>query len=41
MEPVLGLAMSQKIIREHGGSIVFNSEPGLGTVARIFLPIEP
>jgi PAS domain S-box-containing protein len=37
----LGLPMSQKIIREHGGSIVFNSEPGIGTITRIFLPIEP
>lgn len=36
----LGLPMSQKIIREHNGSIVFESKEGLGTVVKIFLPIE-
>lgn len=36
----LGLPMSQKIIREHGGSIVFESEEGEGTLVKIFLPIE-
>jgi PAS domain S-box-containing protein len=36
----LGLPMSQKIIREHGGSIVFESKEGIGTIVKIFLPID-
>lgn len=36
----LGLPMSQKIIREHGGSIVFESKEGIGTAVKIFLPID-
>ncbi|MCB0278671.1 MAG: PAS domain-containing protein [Calditrichaeota bacterium] len=36
----LGLPMSQKIIREHGGSIVFDKEKKNGAVLKIFLPIE-
>ena len=36
----LGLPMSQKIIREHGGSIVFESEEKVGTSVKLFLPIE-
>lgn len=34
----LGLAMSVKIIEEHGGSISFHSEPGKGTIVTIALP---
>jgi signal transduction histidine kinase len=36
----LGLPMSQKIIREHGGSIVFESKEGIGTVVKVFIPID-
>lgn len=36
----LGLPMAQKIIREHGGSIVFDKEKADGTLVKIFLPIE-
>jgi two-component system sensor histidine kinase HydH len=34
----LGLAMSVKIIEEHGGTITFQSEPGKGTTAVVILP---
>lgn len=35
----LGLSISSKIIREHGGALTFTSEPGKGTKAEIVLPI--
>lgn len=35
----LGLAVSYKIIREHGGNIEIESIPKKGTLVRIFLPI--
>ncbi|HSB69917.1 MAG TPA: ATP-binding protein [Candidatus Methylomirabilis sp.] len=34
----LGLAMTKKIMEEHGGRIDLSSEPGRGTVARLYLP---
>lgn len=34
----LGLIISQKIIREHGGSLDIESEEGIGTTATILLP---
>ena len=34
----LGLSVSTGIINEHGGSLVFESEPGRGTLARLSLP---
>ena len=37
----LGLAISYGIVRDHGGSIDFMTEPGSGTTFRIRLPFEP
>jgi two-component system sensor histidine kinase AtoS len=37
----LGLALTHKIIEDHGGSIDFRSAPGGGTVFRIVLPLFP
>jgi hypothetical protein len=34
----LGLALTHKIIADHGGSIVLESEPGKGTTVRLRLP---
>ena len=34
----LGLAVTHKIIKEHGGRIEVNSEIGKGTIFNIFLP---
>ncbi len=34
----LGLALTRKIVEDHGGSISLESEPGHGTTARIVLP---
>ena len=34
----LGLALTKKILEEHGGHIDLSSEPGKGTVARLRLP---
>ncbi|NLZ18515.1 MAG: hypothetical protein GX087_12450 [Desulfobulbaceae bacterium] len=36
----IGLAISQKIIMEHKGSIDIQSEPGQGTVVRLRLPLN-
>ena len=35
----LGLSVSQRIAREHGGDLLFTSEPGRGTVAYLHLPV--
>ena len=35
----LGLALTRKILSDHGGSITLESAPGLGTTARIVLPL--
>jgi PAS domain S-box-containing protein len=35
----LGLSISSKIVKEHGGTLTFASEPGKGTKAEIVLPI--
>jgi two-component system sensor histidine kinase AtoS len=35
----LGLALTHKIVEDHGGSISFRSAPGRGTVFRILLPL--
>ena len=37
----LGLAMSADIVREHGGTIQVNTEPGQFTEMVIELPLEP
>ncbi len=36
----LGLSISSRIVEEHGGSIQFTSEPGVGTTAEIILPVK-
>jgi signal transduction histidine kinase len=35
----LGLALTRKILSDHGGSITLESAPGNGTTARILLPL--
>lgn len=35
----LGLALTRKIVEDHGGSIALDSEPGRGTTVRIMLPL--
>ena len=35
----LGLAMSAKIIEEHGGTIEFESTAGKGTIVKVGLPV--
>jgi len=35
----LGLFIVQRIVREHGGEMMLQSEPGRGTTARLFLPL--
>jgi two-component system sensor histidine kinase AtoS len=37
----LGLALTHKIVEDHGGSIDFRAVPGGGTVFRIVLPLFP
>ena len=36
----LGLSISSRIVKEHGGTLAFNSEPGKGTIAEITLPVH-
>ena len=35
----LGLAIAKKVVKDHGGSIVLESEPGRGTTVRMRLPV--
>jgi len=35
----LGLAVSAKIVEEHGGTLDFVSSEGVGTTATVFLPV--
>ena len=35
----LGLLLSRKIVQEHGGEILFHSEPLKGSVFQVILPI--
>ncbi|MFN0300249.1 MAG: sensor histidine kinase [Burkholderiales bacterium] len=37
----MGLSISYKIIQEHGGRILVDSEPGLGTTFSVLLPLTP
>jgi signal transduction histidine kinase len=37
----LGLALTRKIVEDHGGRIALESEPGRGTAVRITLPLLP
>lgn len=36
----LGLYTSQRIVREHGGEIQAESQPGEGTQVRVWLPLS-
>ena len=36
----LGLSVSDRIAKEHGGKLLFSSEPGKGTTATLILPIS-
>ncbi len=36
----LGLSISDKIVQDHGGSLVFDSEPGKGTTVTVVLPVD-
>ena len=35
----LGVAIAQRIVERHGGTLVFESAPGRGTTARVSLPV--
>ena len=36
----LGLAISKNTVEKHGGSILVESRPGVGTSFRVLLPLE-
>jgi len=36
----LGVAIAQRIVERHGGTLGFESAPGRGTIARVSLPVE-
>ncbi|MEW5848628.1 MAG: ATP-binding protein [Myxococcota bacterium] len=37
----LGLPLSRQIVEAHGGRLTLSSEPGVGTVASVWLPAQP
>ncbi|WP_224370418.1 sensor histidine kinase [Hyalangium versicolor] len=37
----LGLALARRIVVAHGGTLTLESQPGIGTTARIILPVAP
>jgi signal transduction histidine kinase len=37
----LGLSVSQRIVKQHHGTILFRSEPGKGTTFTVLLPVAP
>lgn len=37
----MGLSISYKIVQEHGGMILVDTEPGSGTVFSVLLPVRP
>lgn len=37
----MGLAMVRSIVKEHGGSLIIESEPGRGTTVEVRLPLAP
>jgi signal transduction histidine kinase len=36
----LGLSISSRIVEEHGGTLTFTSDPGIGTTAQIIFPVD-
>jgi signal transduction histidine kinase len=36
----LGLALTRKVIEEHGGKVQFDSVPGEGSVVTLHFPLE-
>ncbi|TLV03961.1 PAS domain-containing sensor histidine kinase [Dyadobacter luticola] len=35
----IGLAISERVVQNHGGAITANSEPGMGATFRVYLPV--
>jgi len=37
----LGLFVSHEIVRQHGGDLLVESQPGIGATVTVVLPVEP